>query len=669
MRQFYRAYRSIDASAVSRFVIAGCLTIASVNATAFTVYVPPTDAPGTTPERHGETVANNIQAAIDKISDYRRRVGKTDEAMKISLSGGEYRVASAVKIGPDAAPGYSPLIISSTAPGQTWISGGVFLPSPGPVTSDDPNIGLFDASAVSHLQVFDMSKSGQQIFGISRHGSDDYQHVVAETEIFSDGKPLSSATWPSGDDAHVRTIGEDHMTITADRSLPPLLRQQGDIWGTGRWSIDWAMETLPLRISPGDPATLEITAKPRRSVRLGQRFRLVNVGVGLDGPGKWYIDAVRSRVYIWAEQNGHAPQRLEMSNSTSLLTLEDAQNVHISGVGFKYSRGPAIVGKDIRSINIQDCEIMDVGGAGIILAGQGSSIENCKIHDVGDGGISLLGGNRSTLLPANLSASNNEIYTYNRWNSTYRPGILISGVGNSATHNKIHDAPHFAIWVHGNDNIVDGNEIYRVVEDAEDAGAIYMGRDWSERGNKFNNNYFHDIGSLKTKKVYGLYFDDRASGSEIAGNIFYHVRQPVLIGGGRDNNVTDNIMAYSSSRPIEIQDRGGRLNQLSGLFDNLRRVPYQSMAYAKYVHLSNILNDHPEMPKYNSVTGNIFVISSCADISVAPPSRDIQYTVLSNNICRASSGVRKGENALEYLFSFSDIMYPKSVEETRRIFH
>ncbi len=51
-----------------------------------------------------------------------------------------------------------------------------------------------------------------------------------------------------------------------------------------------------------------------------------------------------------------------------------------------------------------------------------------------------------------------------------------------------------AIGWSGNENIIEFNEIYNVVLETNDAGAIYSGRDPSMQGNVIRYNYFHDIG-------------------------------------------------------------------------------------------------------------------------------------------------------------------------------
>ena len=97
---------------------------------------------------------------------------------------------------------------------------------------------------------------------------------------------------------------------------------------------------------------------------------------------------------------------------------------------------------------------------------------------------------------------------------TYRAAVEISGCGNFATNNLIHDAPHNAILFGGNDHDISYNEIHHVCLQTSDAGAIYTGRDWGYRGNTLRYNYIHDLTNMYNSSNYyvqGIYIDDCTS--------------------------------------------------------------------------------------------------------------------------------------------------------------
>ena len=188
------------------------------------------------------------------------------------------------------------------------------------------------------------------------------------------------------------------------------------------------------------------------------------------------------------------------------------------------------------------------------------------------------------------------------------PAVALSGVGNRAAHNLIHDAPHMAIGLHGNDHLVEYNDVSRVCLETHDAGGFYMGRDWSQRGNAVRYNHFHDLGR---GDVQAIYLDDWTSGVEVVGNLCSGARRGILIGGGRDNRVENNVFV-DCGHAVHIDERGKGWASYyfdgsnTTLFDRLEAVDATGALYtARYPELATLLEDDPVSAKGNVVARNI----------------------------------------------------------------
>ena len=192
--------------------------------------------------------------------------------------------------------------------------------------------------------------------------------------------------------------------------------------------------------------------------------------------------------------------------------------------------------------NVNGCTFRNLGHNAVeISGGADCGVSSCDITQTGRGGIKLNGGNREKLTPAGHFAENNHIHHYSRWNRMYHPAISIEGVGNRASHNLIHDAPHMALYFGGNDHVIEYNEIHHVCEESNDAGAIYSGRDWTMRGTVIRYNYLHHICGFEGRGCVGVYLDDMFCGTLIYGNVFFDVTRAAFIGGGRDCSIENNI--------------------------------------------------------------------------------------------------------------------------------
>lgn len=548
-----------------------------------------------------------IGHAVEKLAEFRKQNPVSPEPLEIAIDPGVYRINKTIRI-PAELSGKSnaPFKIFAIRPGTVWINGGRSLLNPRALRTEER--ANLSQTAADHVKVYDLGGTDVPVFGIAKRGF--------SSDLFLDHRPMSIARWPKSGFARIANAldGKDGLRFKVDHASPNDWSKENDLWAMGYWYYNWAEEYFPVKVNG---SVVSLPSKHNYGMRAKQPVFFLNVLAELDRPGEWYLDAPGKKIYFWAPEGSDATS-LELSATEELMRIDGASFVTIDGINFELARGPAITIKDGKNNYIRSCEIRNVGGLAVRITGENSGVSNCQIHDVGAGGISLDGGNRRTLKPGHLIASRNHIYNFNRWNRTYRPAINLGGVGNSAVNNRIHDAPHVAIMLNGNDHLIELNEVYNVVQESSDAGAIYMGRDWTQRGNIIRHNFLHDIRRPEDGDTNGIYLDDQFSGTEIFGNVFYRVNNPVFIGGGRDNTVSNNIFVESSPA-VRIDQRGigWRAKQVDDpkgdIRQNLMAVPFDGPAYAKYRNLGNILDDQPGMAKYNGMSNNIILRSKCFD--------------------------------------------------------
>ena len=196
---------------------------------------------------------------------------------------------------------------------------------------------------------------------------------------------------------------------------------------------------------------------------------------------------------------------------------------------------------------------------------------------------------------------------------TYRPAIFVDGVGNRVAQNYIGDAPHVGILLKGNDHIIEFNEFARICTETADTGALYMGRDFTERGNVIRFNLFRDCGGpgAFSADISAIYLDDCASGTLVYGNIIYKCGRGILLGGGRDNTIDNNLLIECNPAiHIDARGLGWMKNFFDGtepiLFDRLRLVRFDQPPYSRrYPPLALLLNDDPAVPKGNRIFHNV----------------------------------------------------------------
>jgi len=457
-------------------------------------------------------------------------------------------------------------------------------------------------------------------------GISDYGQVAGQgkrLEFFFQDEPMRLARWPNegfvrivdvvGETPHaihgIKGTREGRFTYETDR--PKRWADEHEIWLHGYWFWDWSDSFE--RVSSIDPVKRVIVTRPPYhgyGYRKGQRYYALNVLAELDQPGEWYLDRQKGILYFLPPSPVNEGKAV-LSALPHLFVLKDCSWVTIRGIVLEATRSAAVTISGGTSNTVAGCTVRNTGGWAMkISGGSQNSVLGCDIYRTGEGGVSLNGGDRRTLTPGGHRAENNHIHHFGRIYRTYRPAVSVNGVGNHVAHNVIHDGPHNAIQLGGNDHIIEFNEIHHVCFETGDVGAFYMGRDWTTRGTIIRHNYFHHIKGPGLHGAMAVYLDDSASGISITGNIFYRAGRAAFIGGGRDNLVENNVFVdCQASVHVDARGVGWMKYHVEGdgtLPKRLRAMPYKQPPWSeKYPELTNILEDSPGQPKGNIVRRNI----------------------------------------------------------------
>lgn len=421
-----------------------------------------------------------------------------------------------------------------------------------------------------------------------------------------------------------------------------------DTWIYGFFFWDWADASSPIKAVDTNKSTLTTLYGSQYGFRKGAICYFYNIFEELDTPGEWYLDRDLGLLYLYPPED-MATASINLSLSTeSIITLENADYLSFVGFDIKGTRADAVTIKG-NNCAVEHCRISNCAGNAIMINGENNLARSNEICFMGKGGIKLSGGDRKTLKAGNNLADNNLIHHYGEIYKVYSAGISLSGVGNTCSHNEIHDAPHMAITYSGNDQTVEYNNIYRVVTGSSDAGAIYSGRDFTAYGCVVRYNAIYDIGS-KDFKPDGIYFDDAQSGQSAYGNILVNIpKYGILIGGGRDINVSNNIF-INCTAAIHYDDRARQGALYNGWFSGhvkdleadmwkaLLSSPYKSEIWSeRYPQLALVSHDFADSdnpyfavnPAFSKVKNNI-VMSKGGIIGYIAPSVYL-YSFVGNN--------------------------------------
>jgi hypothetical protein len=561
-----------------------------------------------------------IERARDAIRKLKESKSLPAGAVNVYVRDGIYAIARRLDFAAaDGGTPESPITYRAYRGEKPSLVGGREVTGFAPV-SDAATLARLDPAARGHVLQAGLKALGITDFGVVTPGGNRF-------ELFFEDRPMQLARWPNEGYVKVGELlggkaikshgfpGDSIGKFTYEGDRPDRWKAENEIWLSGYWFWDWADAYQP--VESIDTAKHTIAIKPpyhHYGYRTGQRYYVLNVLAELDTPGEWYLDRQAGIVYFWPPSD-IAKSKAFVSVLGDMVVMKDVSNLTLRGLTFEFNRGTAVTVQGGSHVQLAGCTLHNIGGkAAVLQGGSENAVIGCDIYDTGDGGVSVDGGDRTKLVSGQHLVLNNHFYRFSRNARTYRPAVTLNGVGNRVAHNLIHDAPHEGIQFAGNDHVIEFNEFYRLCTETDDAGAIYTGRDWTWRGNRIQYNYFHDMGSFKTwVGVQSVYLDDFASASTVYGNVFYKAGRGVLLGGGR-NNVVDNNVFVDCTPAVSVDKRGMGwareyfASDSNSLMQALKATPYKEPPWStRYPELVNALDDEPAMPKYNVITHNIRV--------------------------------------------------------------
>jgi len=548
-----------------------------------------------------------------------RSTGKMPEGnVIVEILEGRYEMPQALELnaGDSGTDPSSRLIYQGETGKEVRLSGGRTLKKWEQVT-DKIILKRFNPVVRGKIYCTDLSAAGITNFG-SPAGDG--------PELFFNDKPMWISRYPNKgfipitgvlneDPVDVRgTKGDKVGKFMYDENRIAQWKDEKDAWVHGYWFWDWSDQRHKIKkIDTGKRIIEVVPPYHNYGYRTGQWFYGFNLLSEIDEPGEYYIDRTDGILYFYPPSDINKGTAF-ISLNKNIIQLNGVSYVTIEGMILEGCRETAVTMLLCNNTLIKDCTIRNVGDWAVTInEGFRSGVAGCHIYDAGAGGIRIDAGDRKKLISAECFAENNNIHHIARLKRVYNPGVSITGTGNIISHNVIAHVPHMAIGSMGNENLIEYNEIYDACYESNDAGAIYTGRNWTMRGNIIRYNYLHDISGFEGKGCVGIYLDDSFSSADVTGNVFKNVTRAMMIGGGRDNSVTNNIF-INCDPSIHVDARG--MGWMSGTIDawiseanekgTILGIEYDKPPYStRYPELKHILKDEPAAPKGNIISRNI----------------------------------------------------------------
>ena len=372
-------------------------------------------------------------------------------------------------------------------------------------------------------------------------------------EIYYNNKRLEPARYPDNNFMQILDVTGTSPTENGafkegiikykDKELNSL--QKGS-YLNGFWNYDW--DATYQKIDNIDTLTQTIILdKSNYGYRKGAKFYALNSFKFLTKAGEYYLDKSTNTLYLLSK-NKNITIQIPCNEGLSMLNIVN-NNITINGIKFIHGLNRAITTNNAKNVNIENCFFQCFGADCIyIINGSNINIQNCLFDEIGEKCILASGGDRKNLVSSKTNIYNNIFQNTSYFHFSYEQAINFSGCGLHVFQNEFYNMPSAALWISGNDAIIENNFFDKIARICDDQGAFDTYKDPSFRGLIFRRNYWKDIGSFTRSKVAAIRLDDMISGVLIEENFFDQCGSTqygaIEIHGGKDNMIKNNTFFH-----------------------------------------------------------------------------------------------------------------------------
>ena len=379
------------------------------------------------------------------------------------------------------------------------------------------------------------------------------------------------------------------------------------------------------------------------------RLYFFNILEELDAPGEWCYNRETGTLVLYPPEGFSDDSLCAVGFVREPLFHVTGSKVSILGIGFTAKIGhPTLVIEQGTDNLVRGCTFGGIGYNGIVMMGRRNAVRDCDFRDVVCSAVHVLGGVEKTMERGENRVDNCRVTNYAILNTSWAMGgIYLDGVGNTVSHCEVSDGPETGLCLAGIGNTIEYCRVWDVVKQFDDVGLVYVPGCSRCYGNVFR---YNDL-SGRPGEVVGIYFDDTSSGSTAYGNIVRDCARGALVGGGRDNVISNNVFV-SCFTGVQIDNRGLKWGSFTSTPDakhreNLRKrldlTNSTARIAAAYPKLVAWLDDTVPLRSYadNAFVSNLildpygFVTSSKFAKDRTVPADRLVYT---NNLCVRTRG-------------------------------
>lgn len=508
-----------------------------------------------------------LEAAAERIRILKKKQGEAFKGATVYLRGGLYIIDGSFALDEDDSGTENAPVVYTAYPGETVrFTNGELLKGERFEEVTDPSVkARINESAKGKVLQYDLKKERINPGSFMTGGLTTYsasRNYGLGNLLVSDGIGQQRAAYPDGGFSLVsEKQGSSNKQIFFDETNSERWLTADNAWIQGTLGEGYFSDTNKVLSIDTKNKFIELYKGSHYGVKPGWKWRIVNLLEEVSIPGEWYVDEITGLLYYYPRTDINSSQIIFASETDPVILLENTKNITISNITVEGSCGPGIKIIDGKSNKVENCTLRNLGYCGVYIlcndiAGPGNNgVVNCHIYNTAMMGIYIKGGDREGLTAQNDYVENCHIENYATQMHSETGGVVTDGtVGVSIRNCNIHNDNSPAIYMGGNDDLIEHNEIYNVARDTDDYGALYGDHRGAVRqGITYAYNYMHDVRYLSdvgtTGFVGGVYTDaNRNNGAKVLNNVFAGVENPIFFSSNQNMLASENLFLDTTGR-------------------------------------------------------------------------------------------------------------------------
>ena len=295
--------------------------------------------------------------------------------------------------------------------------------------------------------------------------------------------------------------------------------------------------------------------------RFDDQIFLHNLSDQIDFEGEYWFDPDTKILYVYKAKGNYYIS----TGGTFMYVAPGAEYLTFLGLDFSTSSANGIeIAAD--HLTFDRCSVSNIGGTNAIVTvfrdgnepgTRWSTFTGCEFYNFVDTGLFIEGSYRQCykpLVPSGNVIENNYFHDFGDPANRSQAILVTWEVGMRIANNEFKNGSRAAIMYQNSvDLVIEYNVFENMMCSGMDYGVIYSYRQITNRGNQIRYNLFKNTRFYTW--VYSIYVDG-SWGQEFIGNIFYDsATLAVLLNGGRDNIVKDNIViSHGNERAIVVSN-------------------------------------------------------------------------------------------------------------------